>query len=199
MAGSAPKDSYCVLALDLATVTGWAIWKPGMDRPHFGALRLPANPQEVGRPMEGLRVLLTDLNKKYGPITDFVFEAQHVDMGSRPGQKKGGINPETLYRLFGLGALVEWVAYRLEARCFKAHLSQWRKHFIGRGAGFKDQDPKQMAIAKCEELGWFTAETDAAEACGVLDYYVAQLAKVDRSIVVPWRDRQFFTTADIFK
>jgi hypothetical protein len=181
---------YCVLALDLATTTGWAIWKTGMKRPHVGALRLPANPQEVGRPIAALFTQLMDLDQTYGPITDLVFEAQHI---------AAKVNADTVYRLIGLGAHCEWIAHewsqqprRQKVRCFKCHIQSWRKHFIGQGTGLSTQAFKEAAIRKAEELGVITEVADAAEAFGILDYYLAQIAQADRSVVTPWRDNALF-------
>lgn len=181
--------TYNVLALDIATFTGWSMWKSGQDRPFFGSSRLPANPEEVGRPIAALDQMMKDLDASYGPFTDIVFEAQHI------GAK---INISTVYRLIGLGAHIEFMVHEwsvkrgVKIRCFKTPISSWRQHFIGRGAAFGKSDPKQMAVAKCEEFGWYTNIPDEAEACGILDYYLSLISKADRTLVVPWRDRALF-------
>ena len=195
-----------VLALDLATTTGWAWHADGMPRPFFGAFKLPGDPEEVGRPADALERWLRDFYIKTRdagmPLTHYFFEAQHID--SR-------INIDTVYRLIALGALVEKFAFQTrpkgqsKAWVFKVHISQWRKHFIGRGGGFKrekiekivkgekklvtggylpGEDPKELAIQRCGEYGWHTDISDAAEAVGILDYALTMIPNHPR----PWRD-----------
>lgn len=184
---------FTVLALDLATTTGWALHSPGMERPFFGATVLPGKPRDVGMRAEALRKLLVEKQELYGPITDFVFEAQHV---------ADNMAMDTVYMLIALGGFTEWFAHRVGGRCFKAHISEWRKHWIGRGGGFKrdrftkkylpGEDPKELAIQKCASFGWHTNVADAAEACGILDYYMNLLQQADRNYEIPWRDRGLF-------
>jgi len=174
--------SYSILALDLATVTGWAVFKSGMQRPHFGAQRLPGEALEVGRPVEALRRMISDLHAVHG-FTDIVFEAQHI------AEKT---NIDTVYRLIALGGMTEWIAHRVGARCFKVHIQTWRKHFLGKGTGFSRDEAKDMAIARAEEYGVITDVADAAEAFGILDYYCALIERNDRSFTTPWRDKRLF-------
>lgn len=185
--------SYSVLAFDLATTTGWALWQPGLERPFFDAMKLPGGTNDVGRQVEALRVFMEEKHHLYR-FTDMIFEDQFIP---------GNVNSSTARRLMGLAAIVEWFAHVHGIRCFSVDLSTWRKHFIGRGGGFKrsktkpfnylpGEDPKELAIRKCGEFGWHTNIADAAEACGVLDYYMHMLAKADRSFVIPWRERPLF-------
>lgn len=185
--------SYTVLALDLATVTGWALWQPELERPFFGAMRLPGGTNDVGAQVEALRAFLQEKHDLY-KFTDIVFEDQLIP---------GNVNSSTARRLMGLAAIVEWFCFVNKIRCWSIELSTWRKHFIGRGSGFKrsktkpfaylaGEDPKEMAIRKCEEFGWHTNVADAAEACGVLDYYLHLLAKADRKFIIPWRTATMF-------
>lgn len=190
--------NYTVLALDLATTTGWALYQPGLERPFFGAERLPGGPNDVGEPCYRLRQLLTEKHDLFH-FTDIVFEDQFI-----PTQ----VNSSTARRLMGLAAEVETFCYaravthREKIRCYSVELQKWRKHFIGRGGGFKrskpggpylaGEDPKELAIQKCAEFGWHTDIADAAEACGVLDYYMHILAKADATFQIPWRLRSFF-------
>ncbi len=179
----------CVVALDLATTTGWAWHRLGMPRPFFGAMKLPGTPGEVGKPADALERWLRDLYltlKADGPPTHYFFEAQHID---------SKINIDTVYRLIALGGIVEKFAFQTGARVYKCHIQEWRKHFIGRGAGFKrdkatkqylpGEDPKELAIQRCAEYGWHTDIADAAEACGILDFSLSLMGDAHPR---PWRD-----------
>jgi len=196
-----------VLALDLATTTGWAWHAVGMPRPFFGAFTLPGQPGEVGRPADALERFLREIYLKTknagSPITHWFFEAQHID---------AKINIDTVYRLIALGGVVEKFAFQVKPRdqkmvwCYKVHISTWRSHFIGRGSGFKrdktlkgrpylpGEDPKELAIQRCGEFGWHTDIADAAEACGILDYGISQIG--DAIHPRPWRDALFMKTME---
>ncbi len=180
-----------VLALDLATTTGWALHRPGMERPFFDAFRLPGDPRAIGEPCAVLEHFLREMylnTKSEGGISHFFFEAQHID---------SKINMQTAYRLIGLGAIVEKFAFQVKAKAYSVDISTWRKHFIGRGGGFKrdktkkgkpympGEDPKELAVQRCEQYGWHTDIHDAAEACGILDYALTLLPDYHR----PWRDQ----------
>jgi hypothetical protein len=180
-----------VLALDLATTTGWALHRPGMQRPFFDAFTLPGPPNSIGQPCDALERWLRDMyvaTKAEGGISHFFFEAQHI---------AENMNPQNAYRLIGLGAIVEKFAYQVKARCYVVDIATWRKHFIGRGSGFKrdktkkgkpylpGEDPKELAVQRCEQYGWHTDIHDAAEACGILDYGLSCIPDYHR----PWRDK----------
>src|SRR3546814_13386099 len=69
------------------------------------------------------------------------------------------------YQVMPKGQKKPWV--------YKVHISEWRKHFLGRGGGFKKtedkknylpgHDPKELAIQRCAQYGWHTDIADAAE------------------------------------
>lgn len=178
-----------VLALDLATTTGWALHRPGMERPFFGAFRLPGDANAVGQPLDALERWLRDMalnTRSEGGISHFFFEDQHV-----------GANARTAYRLIGLGALVEKFAYQTKANVYCVGIGEWRKHFLGRGGGFKrdktkpdkpylpGENPKELAVNRCQQYGWHTDVHDAAEACGILDFALTLIPDYHR----PWRDK----------
>lgn len=183
-----------VLALDLATTTGWAWHAEGMPRPFFDAFRLPGDPKDIGQPADALEKFLREIfisTRDRGlPITHWFFEAQHITPK---------INIDTAYRLMALGGIVEKFAWQVKPKdqrkawCYKVHISEWRKHFLGRGGGFKrgadgkylpGHDPKELAIQRCGEFGWHTDIADAAEAIGILDYGLSMIDDYQR----PWRD-----------
>src|SRR3546814_15095463 len=77
---------------------------------------------------------------------------------------------------------------------YKVNISEWRKHFLGRGGGFKKtedkknylpgHDHKELAIQRCAQYGWHTDIADAAEAVGILDFGLTMIPDYER----PWRD-----------
>lgn len=173
-----------VLALDLATQCGWATFGTGMERPFFGSQRLRRPNGTVGEALENLRLLIADQHAMHG-LTDIVFEAQHI---------AGGVDPQTVYLLIGMGAMAEWIAGRIGARSFCVDIGTWRKHFLGRGS-FKAkeggpsarQQAKQRALDRCADYGWHPSDDNAADACGVLDFYLS-LPAIEKLYPRPWRD-----------
>ena len=151
---------------------------------------MPADPGAVGEPIDALLRLIRDLyemSKADGfPITHYFYEMPFI------GKQ---VNSRTSKRLMGMAGVVEMFAFQKKALgCYEVDISEWRKHFLGRGSGFKKapggkkylpgHDPKELAIQRCAEYGWHTDIHDAAEACGVLDYSLTMIPKYHR----PWRD-----------
>lgn len=183
-----------VLALDLATVTGFALHKPDMQRPFFGAIRMPGKAEEYGRRLDTFERWLRDQFLMHR-FTHIVWESQHIMTRRNPKTKQVEVvNPESVKLLMQLAGIAEKFAFQVGCLCYDVQLQEWRKHFIGRGAGFKrtpdgkkylpGQDPKELAIRRCRQYGWFTDVADAAEACGILDYFLTMLPDHPR----PWRD-----------
>lgn len=134
-----------------------------------------------------LRKLQTLLLADGTPITHFFYEMPFIDT------KK--INATTSKRLMALAGACEMFAFQVGAiGCYEIQISEWRKHFIGRGGGFKKikgtkkylpgEDPKELAVRRCAQYGWHTAIHDEADACGVLDYALTMIPDYVR----PWRD-----------
>ncbi len=180
-----------VLALDLASKTGWAVFDNGMDRPFFGTARLRRPNGTNGEAGENLRRLIADQHA-LRPLTDIVFEAQHI---------AGKVDPQTTYLLIGMGFMCEWIAKRIGARVFACDIGTWRKHFLGKG-GFRQrctedgqpagptarQQAKMKAMDACAEYGWYPDDDNAADACGVLDYYLS-LPAIAKMYPRPWHDQ----------
>src|SRR5207237_1094402 len=139
---------FSTLARDLATVTGWAVHSTGMDRPFFGHLRLPPNPQVIGPACAALWGFLLDQHRMH-EFTHMVFEAQHVSA-------KVDIN--VVYKLIALGGLVEFFCHQAGIKCYKVHIATWRKHYLGRGSGMSRAECKQRCLAVCEAFGWDTID-----------------------------------------
>lgn len=179
-----------VLALDLAAQCGWALYANGMERPFFGSQRLKRPLGTNGEQLEKLRKLIADQHQMHG-LTDIVYEAQHI---------AGNVDPQTVYGLIGMGAMCEWFAHRIGARSFCVDIGTWRKHFLGRGS-FKPsggmtarQIAKQRCLDSCREYGWHPSDDNAADACGVLDFYLS-LPAIAGLYPRPWRDARILAGA----
>ncbi len=189
----------CIVALDIATHMGWSLLDTSTpDKPYLGSVRFPSDPEEIGRAAEALRQFLSDRHQMHGGITDIIFEAQHVagttkrTLGDGTKVETGGMNMKVLERLLGLAAMTEWFAHRIGARCYKVHISTWRKHAFGTGR-LNRVEAKEKAMVECRALGFDPNNDNEAEAFFILDYYVNLRNKSGDKIAMPWRDNAFFT------
>lgn len=163
--------------LDIATNCGFAQWEEGWAKPIYGSWRLPGEAGEVGRACVALHRNLSDLHDM-APIDRLYFE------GGLPSNGLAGkTNATTLYKLAALAGHAESFAYAINARCRNVPQASWRRHFIGKGSGFKTKDFKALAIQRCHEYGWAPQCDNAGDALGGLDYSI-HLSE----IVPPWRD-----------
>lgn len=152
-----------ILALDLATVTGWASGSPG-DTPRCGTIELP-------RPVE------RDNGPSYASFVDWLngmiqlqrprllaIEASYVAAGRN-------INARTVELAGGLLAIGELIAYRRAISCRVKAVASVRKHFVGKGSATKDQ-----VYQECRRRGWAPDSLDAADALALWDCAAAIVA-----------------------
>jgi len=151
-----------VLALDLATTTGWCYGPPG-ETPECGHIRFSKPGTPRAQTYRTYRNWLDETWGKREEIPDLiVYESPAV--GSHMG---GKTNVETLKLLSGLAEhLEEWAYGKTELR--EASASQVRAHFIGQN--LKAKIAKPMVFERCVELGWPVETTDESDACALWDY-----------------------------
>lgn len=178
-----------IVALDIATDTGVAVWYPDSDlgRPLLSTIRCPADPEEVARPMEKLRQALADIHSM-DPITHLFFEASILPNPkvNEEGRAVQQTTIKTVYKLCSLCGMAEWFAKRIDAQCRQVEQQKWRKHFIGKGNG-PTAELKRMAKEAARMRGWSPANDHEADAAGVLDYGLMCF-----NITPPWRDAHMF-------
>lgn len=146
-----------VLALDLATVTGWAAGDTA-SRPACGSVRLVG-----GAPVDRWLALWDWLD---AAITihdprEIVFEAPLVrsDNAART--------------LIGLSVVVELVARERSVRCTESNIAHTRKQIIGRGT-FPKGEAKGAVVAWAKAEGFDPPDDNAADAL-VLWHYAAKV------------------------
>ena len=158
------KFSSKVLALDLATVTGWAYGEPG-NAPEFGSLRFAKPGAPHGEVYRGMRAWLNDW------ITDsslIVYESP-----AAASVMMGKTNLDTLRLLIGLCEHVEELCYgRIDLR--EARVSDVRAHFIGTNK-IKRADAKVATIDRCLRLGWKVDNDNEADACALWHFQICCL------------------------
>ena len=165
-----------ILALDLATVTGWAVAVPpyhvaptpreeaaGMAVPLrvSGAKSFRAHSGNIGACADAFVRWLDEMVSDHKPDL-IVFEAPFA----------GAVrNANTGRMLFGFCALAEMVAYRHEIRVLECNNATVKKHATGSGRA----DKKQM-VAAARARGWNPQDDNEADALWLLDYACACLA-----------------------
>lgn len=152
-----------VLALDVASCTGWAADRPsGGDRPVCGAFKVRAEGEDLGGAFCDFEEQLEGLIALHVP-TVLAFEAPLVFGG--PGGSTRQTNHQTVRVLFGLAAIAELVGTRRGLDVYELHIQSVRKHFVGRGRA-----QKADVLQRCRLLGWDPPGMDAADACACWDY-----------------------------
>jgi hypothetical protein len=152
-----------VLALDLATVTGWAAGRPG-DTPTFGSVRLN---KPGGSRATAYRAFRTWLDAMPSMPDLIIYE-----LPMQPLHMKLHTNIDTSKLLMGLAEhLEEWALGKTELR--EATVGQVRAHFIGQN--LKSAIAKPKTVQTCIDRGWPVTTTDEADACALWDYQVSWL------------------------
>ena len=152
-----------VLALDLATTTGWAYGSPGAV-PKFGHLRFTKSGASRAETYRAFRLWLETEwhNKGFSTPHLIVYESPAV-----PSIMAGKTNIDTIKLLIGFAEhLEEWTHHRFELR--EASVGQVRAHFIGRN--YKSSIAKPMVFDACHARGWMCETTDESDACALWDY-----------------------------
>lgn len=150
-----------VLALDLATNTGWASRREA-GVVSFGSFRLPKTGDDVGEYLSVFHHWLIDI------VACFDTEALAVVFEAPILPKTTGI--KVVRKLQGLAAHTEFVCNQLAvSRCMEVNNMSVRKHFIGSG-GYKRDEAKRLTVMQCTERGFKPQNDDEADALACLDY-----------------------------
>ena len=156
-----------MLALDLATTTGWAYGAPG-SIPQFGSLSFGKRDSSRAVIYRAFRDWLeAKWNVRDHQPDVIVFESSAV-----PSIMAGRTRIETIKLLVGLTEhLEEWCHRKVELR--EARVADVRVHFIG--ANMKSALAKQKTFDQCRMIGWDVQTADEADACALWDYQCAWL------------------------
>ena len=156
-----------VLALDLATTTGWAYGAPG-SIPRCGHLRFAAKGASRALIYRNFRNWLEEKWNVRDEQPDFIaYESPAV-----PSIMAGRTNIETIRLLMGLAEnLEEWCLGKVELR--ESRVSDVRVHFIG--SNMKSALAKQKTFEQCQMLGWNPQDFDESDACALWDFQCAWL------------------------
>lgn len=164
------KTNPRVLALDVATKTGWAIGNTSDNRPVSSTQRIAPPGSSAGFLFLNFAKWLTDLMKVDRP--DIVFFEAPLDPR---WVKSGRTNMQTVRRLMTMAGLVEMVC---EGRGIydvrEADVPDVRHHFLGTRS-MKGERAKRMTLNKCHTLGWEPVDDNAADALALWSYGVSTI------------------------
>lgn len=151
-----------ILALDLATRTGWAAWTPGESAPRHGRRDLGRG-RQLGSFIHGARMWLETLIQMERPAI-VAYEAPILPQKTSQGAVR---------KLMGLVCEVEAACVGCRSEAVEVRASAARRFFTGDGGG-KRAEVKARVIGQCRALGWQPASDDEADALAVLAYAAHQ-------------------------
>lgn len=174
-----------VLALDIATRTGFAFWKPGELRPLSGVKQMPETGEDVGRMLDVYWGWLDCLLGKHWPdvvcLEAPIVGSDRVKVVNEKIVRTKRANIWTEVKLHSMCGVTEVLCLRAGAKYYRAHHSSVLAHFVGNGRLGRAKG-KAAVLERCQRLGWEAIDDNAADALAVLDYSLHKL-----NIVVPWQ------------
>lgn len=153
-----------LLALDIATKTGWAFGDASDKKPRFGSIQLPKSSElgEYGRRFSTFRRELIRLVTEFAPQAIW-YEAPMMK------DSAGNTSINTIRVLTGLAGFAEEVAHTYGLQCAEATSKEVRKHFIGYSTG-KSDELKLAVMKQCHLIDWTPANYDESDALALWSY-----------------------------
>lgn len=162
------------LALDIATKTGWSVWRAGaQEKPKpssSGAETFGQQPRAASF-CAFSSWLETKLQQE--KIKGVIAEAP-IPMHRRS-------TFSVARKLLGFAAIAESLCHAFGVAYTEVSIRDWRQHFMGASrapaglsASRRRKFLKDAAIAECKKRGWKVASDDEADALGIGSYAQAQ-------------------------
>ncbi|MFK4534325.1 hypothetical protein ABIA00_002508 [Bradyrhizobium ottawaense] len=158
-----------ILALDLASRTGWACGFPHEDKPRSGSVRFAREGASLGAIYAGCRQWLADFLATEPDVRLIVFEAPMA-----PQHMAGFTTAHIIRVLIGLCAIVEECGHAGGYDMREAKVSDVRQHFLGTNR-IKRKEAKSATIDACTRLGWAPRDDNAADALALWHYQASLL------------------------
>lgn len=151
-----------ILALDVATTTGWAFGRSG-ELPQHGTYTLPPGP--APRQVAAFSGWLMALIDRHEP-RELVFEAPILPRKA---------NIVTLRKLYGLALIVEMVCDKKQLPCSEVLPQEWRDPFLGQmrpiTSGLTTEQRrkalKDAVMRVCRLYKWQPKDDNDADALGI--------------------------------
>ena len=162
-----------LLALDVATVTGFAFGEIGQV-PKADSIRFGSKNATDDECWGAATRWLVDFLKVFTP------DVVALEAPIMSSSAAGGTNPHTQMRLLGLQAVLRnVVALRLPRPAKLVHVQSARKLFIGHG-NLRGEEAKKRVKQRCIELGWLTPEGATYDKADALCVFAKAAADLDK-------------------
>jgi len=156
-----------ILALDLATVTGWAFGAPG-EQPQSGVIRFGRGNATHGQIAAEAIAWFIEFLGEMKP-TQIVFEQPLP-----PNFTGGHTTLNTALVTMGLPFLMQGIAYKLGMFNVAAvRVSDIRNFFIGEN--MKSEEAKRLTFERCQRLGFEPKDDNASDALALWCYQCARI------------------------
>lgn len=154
-----------ILALDLASKSGWALGTLDDKWPRSGSIQWAKDGASMGRIFSECRLQLRDFLSMHTEIKTVVFEAPLLPMF-----KTKKTNFQSTRILIGLCAVVEELLHSIGGYDVReARVADVRTYFLGSNR-HKREIAKAKTIQTCKALGWSPTDDNAADALALWDY-----------------------------
>lgn len=166
-----------ILALDIATQTGWAYGVPG-EVPRAGTIRFASPGSSCGAAGCGMMRWFADF-LRVNPVDRLYFEAPFD-----PRHMGNKTNMATARLLLGLAFHIEALATAKGIPVIReTDVADVRKHFLGKNP--RGDEGKPQVQRQCRTLGWKFDSPDAADALAVWSYACALVAPSTAVVPTP--------------
>jgi hypothetical protein len=173
-----------ILALDIATRTGYAWGPPGM-RPEYGSRRLAESGADEGKIFSLFAGWLAGMITEH-QITHIYAEAAYVPQPRIrfkkagddlvPGAGSPPFNIAVIKRLIGLRAVAQLIKYRYNIEYREVESSAITRHFTGFGRHGGREGKKAATMAMARLYGFTPANDDESDALSLFFYAESILA-----------------------
>jgi len=161
-----------ILAIDLATKTGWARGYSSDDAPEFGTVNFGSKGKGGRMPGTGDAVFATALDwmaTMLDPVPDILI----VESLLPPEAMKDKTSRQVRDRLAGLHGVIRAVAKRAGVgEITEVSVGDTRAHFIGTRTLRRD-DAKRDVMDRCLSLGWHVNNDNEGDACAIWSFAVS--------------------------
>jgi crossover junction endodeoxyribonuclease RuvC len=144
-----------ILALDLATRSGWALGGPQDGCPKTGTWDFP------GFSVGCLNATLASL---HASVTQFCIAAKVRIVAIEAPLLLPKRSPHTAIGLISMVGVARCAAYQRGANVVLENVQTVRRHFIGEA---RPDNPKEAVLERCELLGWPAVDDNAGDAAAL--------------------------------
>lgn len=165
--GTGTHKPHSILAVDGGTVTGWAHWREGMQKPRAGTLHLPEN-ENMGIWGHALVEWMVPFIRE-NQVTLVHIEKPIIHLHRQEDSGRVRTNIHEITKGQAVASFSRYAAYIEGVQSELIPRPSACKHFAGIGAG-KRRDLKAACFVAAQAKGWAIKSQDAADALAILDF-----------------------------